>query len=270
MARHTATIIWSILGVVAFLVLAAAIVFGPGLYREGRSVVGPVLELARSDGAIEALTEELPFQPPPGDLVDEGRLLVFLKVRRDLVPHYERWSETRRTVEREIGESWQGAKEILGVTRDVFRAQVDILRGHGMSPAEFLWLEIRIYDEWHTGVERLLGRGASGISRRLYETTVEDLGFLDEQQQRHGRTPGLRAMERHLQERLQRLESAERPRIPGVAEANDRLFWEHREEIASLELDEHMALHSRLRELEGYSFTLDIGEDGRPRLPGGD
>jgi hypothetical protein len=268
MAR-TANIVWSVLGAVALLALGAAIIYGPGLYRKGRSVMGPVLELARSEGAIEALQEELPFAPPPGGLVDEERLLVFLEIRRMLVPQYERWSDTRRKVEREMGESWQGAKMILGVTRDVFRAQIDILRGKGMSPAEFLWLETRVYDEWHAEVERLLGKGAPEVSRRLRETTVEDLDVLEALQQRHGRTRGLQAMERHLRERLQRLEGEAQPRISSVLEANDRLFWEHHREIDALALDEHLTLHSRLRQLEGYTFSLDIGEDGRPRFPDG-
>ena len=149
MARERYRIEWVILGAVLAVVLGLVVVFGPGLYRKGKGVVAPIVEMARSDDAVQALNQELPFSPPADGRVDEERLLVFLAVRRELLSLYERWDETVATIdEGQGGDSWEDATVVLEETRRVFRAQVELLREHRMSPAEFRWLEERVYDTW--------------------------------------------------------------------------------------------------------------------------
>jgi|GEM_PF-2553573 len=258
MARSAASAVWTVVGVVAAILVGLAVLFGPRLYREGRQLVGPITDLARTEEALKSLDRELPFTPPADGVVSEERLRVFLDIRRELIPHYQRWEVLSRELEgRGDTQSWSAAKEVLAAVRDVLEAQVALLRGHGMSGAEFRWLERQVYDGWF---EKL---GASEADRLLRQSTEEDLLFVTELGARHGRSKALTEMEGRLQARLDDLAS------PSTADAtgspNSALLEHHRVEIAELDLSRYAEMHARLRQPPGEDFTVHLGDESEHR-----
>lgn len=258
MARSAASAVWTVVGVVAAILLGLAVVFGPKLYREGRQLVGPITGLARAEEEMAALDRDLPFTPPADGVIPEERLGVFLKIRRELVPHYQQWESLRRELER-TGDSqgWQATKEALAAVSDVLGMQTTLLRRHGMSGTEFRWLERRVYDGWY---EQL---GASDAEVRLRRATDEDLRFLAEVGARHGRSAALAEVQRHLEARLEALDSSQAAKASG--EPNSALLERHREEIAELELSEYQDLHTRMRQEPGEDFSIELGADSDSR-----
>ena len=267
MARERYRIEWVILGSVLAVIMGLLVIFGPGLYRKGKGVVGPIVELARSDNAIEALNQELPFVAPSDGLVSEERLEVFLAVRRGLIPHYENWQETVDKVEKEQGESsWEGAKEVLEETREVFRAQVELLKESRMSPAEFRWLEDEVYGNWWAAVtDQGNGESPESVLNRKNQTS-SDLELLDDLVERHGSSPLADEMKEHLAQRLAVLENPTLTDLEGVPDENEELFRARWEEISSLDLKKH-SLHARLRDedvrihLDETGTTVEAGEE---------
>ncbi len=262
MARNAASAVWTVLGVVAAALLVVAVVFGPRLYREGRAMVGPITDMARAEKELAALDAQLPWQEPADGRIAADRLTVFLAVRRDLAPHYQRWEEKRREVEgRPEPEGWQAAKEILAAAGQVLAAQTATLRQHGMSRAEFRWLELEVYDGWPHARAAAVSADAD---RRLRSLTEDDLRFVAGLAAEHGPSPALAAVGRRLEQRLAALppETA----APATDDPDQALLAARGEEIAALDFSAYQDLHARLRQAPGEEFTVRIGEGGdRPR-----
>ncbi len=246
---RTGGTIWVILGIVAAILLMLGLIYGPDLYRKGESIVAPIMQLTKLDESVNELDAALPFTPPDNGVASEERLLVFLEVRRQLVPHYEEWLAIEKQIERSGEENFETAGQVLGSVTDVFDAQIDTLRGLGMSPAEFRWYEFAVYDGWLDEVELMDVTGSSlANTGEISDMTRGDLEFVDLQISRHGSSPALAAVRQRLAARLDTMDNPAAPEIEGVAMENSALFWRHRESIARLKLDQHNDIHSRLRE----------------------
>jgi len=247
MAR-TGTTIWLVLGIGVAILLVLGLIYGPDLYRKGQSIVAPIMELSKSEEAIEALNAELPFSPPEDGLAVEERLLVFLEVRRQLLPHYEEWLVVEKRIERSGEEDFEVAGEVLDKVTDVYGAQVDVLRANGMSPAEFRWYELSVYEKWLTAVETAeMSNARLASTGEIRGLTEEDLAFVDQLRNRHGSSAALDAIRERLAGRLAGLDDPAIPAVEGVAADNSELYWQYREAIAELALDEHQEMHRRLR-----------------------
>lgn len=253
---RTGGTIMIILGIIVAILVMLGLIYGPELYRTGESIVAPIMELTRLDEAVDQLNTELPFAPPDDGLANEERLLVFFEVRRQLIPHYEKWQATEKQVERSGTEDLETAGNVLGSVTDVFYAQIDTLRGLGMSQTEFQWYEFAVYDGWLDKVEAIDMSGSSlAVTTEISEITSSDLQFVDQLRQQHGSSPALTAVHQRLSQRLEQLGNPAAPEIDGVLPENSALFWQHREAIAELKLDEHNDMHSRLR---GGSDNVNI------------
>jgi hypothetical protein len=261
--RNTSIIIVSIVGVFLLLFVTLALIVGPSIYREGRAFLGPIVEMAGVKEEFKTLNEELSFVPPESGLVTESRLLVFLDMREELKEVYEKWREVVRTVEKEHPDSWQGAKDVLTVTRDVIKAQVEVLRHHGMSAAEFRWLEDRVYREWLDQINHLLEDAEDlRLAGQLRRTAEEDLAFVGKLARQHGSSPMVEAMRRRLEQRLAELESPEMPMVPDIPTENQRLYWKLKERIAALILEEY-EMHNVYRDPSAVSVHIgDVPEVG--------
>jgi len=229
------------------VVVVPGVIYGPGLVREASTVIGPVKELASSEEALRSLDQEISFVPPEGEVIAEGRLLAFLDVREELLLRYEPWQRLVNGLQGHQTQSWAEAKQVLGLTAEVFEAQVRALRDRRMSRAEFVWLEDRIYGDWLSALDaHLPGEAGPVVTRRLRERTRADLRFVADLERRHGASAALTEMGRRLRERLAALEER-RPELEGMPVESQRLLWNHRERIRSLALD-RFELHGRLRE----------------------
>ncbi len=249
----TASSVWKVLGTAAAVTLvAAAALVGPRMYRAGRSVVAPVVEMSRLEDRLAALDAEFP-PPPGGPALDADRLRDFLAVRRDLVPAYRAWDEVVREVEAR-GESWAGARDVLAATRDVMRTQIEALRARSMSPEEFRTLERLVYDRWLDAVE------GSPRNTGVAEVTRSDLEFVRELTGRDGSSPALTAVEHRLAERLDTLASGGPPPVDGIAPEVGALLWAHHDEIADLRLGSH-TMHSTLRFPGQGGVQIRVGAD---------
>jgi hypothetical protein len=244
-------------GILVALLVAIGVFVGPTVYREGKAVVEPVVEMARTEDALEDLEREFPFAVPDGDAgVTEERLQQFLSIRHELEPVYAEWRETIERVEQVHGDdSWVGAKEALTSTRDVISGQISALRSAGMSPAEFRWLEKIVYRRWLAAV------GDEGVpigTDEVRALTAEDIEFVRELERRHGKSPALDAVKQRLEARLITAGGYQGPAVAGIAPATLALFWKHRQEIARLDL--------RLYELHQVLLT---GTGSGIRIEGG-
>ena len=257
MSRSAASAAWTVLGVVAAVLLALALVFGPRLYREGREMVGPMVDLARAEEAVKALDREMPWSPPPDGRIAPDRLEVFLAVRRDLRPFYERFEVLEKALEGRREQGWREAREALGVVREVFQAQVEGLRRRGMAPAEFRWLEEQVYGRWLSAVTRL---EAADADRRLRRATAEDLALIAELRRRHGGSAALDELEKRLDERARSLAVAEVEPLEELG-PNQALLAARRDEIAELSFERFAELHNRLRRGGSESVSIRIGEE---------
>ncbi len=246
-----------VFGAIALVVLAAlatiGVVWGPKLYREGRAVGGPILDLARAEKRLDALDESFPFTPPADGAVAPDRLEAFLDVRADLKPRYQAWQALVREIEKRGDESWETAREVIIATRNVIVAQIENLERARMSKSEFRWLETTVYDDW-------LDAGLSEpADARLLTATEDDLGFLGELEQRFGPTRALAEVRARLESRRDELRGPEVEAGP-----NDALFAAHNDRIANLRLDDFQEIHSHLvatsRGQDGV--TVKFGADG--------
>ncbi len=79
-------------GVIALVVVGVlamlAAVYGPRLVREGRAVGVPLVKMARSEKALDALDTTYSFEPPADGRIPPDRLEAFLEIREDLKPRY--------------------------------------------------------------------------------------------------------------------------------------------------------------------------------------
>jgi len=248
MTRTGATV-WTILGIIAAILTMLGLIYGPELYRKGESIVAPIIQLTKSEDAIKELNAELPFSPPEDGLAGEDRLLVFLEVRRQLIPHYEEWQAVEKQIERSGQEDFEAAGQALGKLTEVFDAQVDTLRALGMSAVEFRWYEFEVYDGWLDQVEAAeLSGTALASTSEIREMTSEDLQFVDQLRSRHGSSAALTAVRQRLADRLAGVDNPAAPEFDGIALENSMLYWQHREAIAELKLNQYQSMHTRLRE----------------------
>lgn len=261
------TVLWVILGIIALCFGVLALIYGPRIYREGKAVLGPISDLTASEEAIEQLNAEYPFQVPEDGLIDEERFVAFLDARQELRDHYTGWEQEVNRIENEQPESWQGAKQALAVTRDLFEAQVNVLRKRSMSATEFVWLEDMAYRTWLEEVRRILGSEVHPEAvARVEEMTRSDLGFVEELTARHGTSQALDAIEDRLNERLEELAKRERPAVEGVSAANQELFWKYHRRIENNALDTvGGGIHNRFR--EPAEVRIDVGSGRDQELP---
>lgn len=263
MARTTSTVLWSIAGCALLCLVVLGAVYGPGLWREGRALIGPIRELSRSQEALDELNARLAFEEPQDGLVSEERLLVLLEVRAELEQRYQHWSEMVETVEGQGEESLEAAKVALAETRDLLQAQIEILERHQMSGTELIWLESVVYDTWLDEIERIVDEERQPVVlQKLRETAEEDLSWLVQTEARYGRSQLSTAMKERLHSRLADLADPPPPAIDGVPQENQRLLWEHRERIMELDLEEYRGLHrDRFRQSGSVKISVDDEAD---------
>lgn len=257
---RTSTVVWSLIGAVVFLLGVLGAVYGPGVYREGKALVGPIVEMAKSEERLAALNTEMPFEKSADGSVGGDRFSVFLDIRRALLPRYLEWQSLERQLEEHGGEDWESAKEVLSAIQGVMTLQIETLQAHGMSPAEFIWIENLAYITWAETVEGALE--ASAVTEKLRETTVADKEAMADLERRFGTSRATREFATRLDHRLQTLDNPGPPTVEGVSKATSLLFWEHRDELADLDLAAYSELHGVLRGNNSVNINIDgEGED---------
>ena len=256
MAR-TSTVIVSLLLAVLVVLGVLGLIYGPDLYREGKALVGPIVELSQVEDQLAALDAEMPFTPPDDLVVPEDRFRVFLDIRRELLPRYTAWQELESRVESSGDEDWKTAKEVLAQVREVAAAQRAALAEHRMPPAEFIWIEDRVYGDWARAVA--FSPESRAVTEALAEAAREDLAVLDELDRRHGPSPASRELRRRFQLRAEVAQNPSAPVVEGVPEANASLFWAHREVIDELDLERYSDLHDLLR--DSGNVEIRVGEE---------
>jgi len=255
MAR-TSTVVWSIIGAVIAILGTLGLIYGPTLYREGKALVGPIVDIAQSEERLKALNEEIPFAEPAAGTVDPDRFAVFLDVRRDLLPRYLEWQSIERELENGGQEDWESAKEMLAAMQGVITMQVEVLRKHQMSPAEFVRIEDLAYRDWADKVTDVVEKSA--VAAKVREITVADLEALAALEGRYGPSQISRELAARLDRRLDSLDNPPPPMVEGVSEATSLMFWEHRQELIDLDLAAYSELHDFLR---GKDVNINIEDD---------
>ncbi len=256
MSRKTANVVGCVVIGLFLVVAIPAVTFGPRLAREASAVIKPVSALVGSEETLGRMDDGVAFVPPEDGSISEDRLLVFLQIREELKRSYEPWQAFVNTMKGQQTSSWPEAKKALRLTAEVFETQVRTLREHGMSRAELVWLEDRVYRDWLGAIDAQPGdSGRPLVSHRLRERTREDLRFLAELEQRYGASPALAEMDRRLRARMAALDE-NRPEVAGMPAATQELLWRSRDRIRALDLS-RCELHSRLR--NGHAPAGPVG-----------
>jgi hypothetical protein len=246
-----------VIGIVVAVLGVLGLIYGPGVYREGKAFVGPIVELSKVEDQLTGLNHEFPFSAPAGGEVGDERLSRFLSIRRELQPKYKGWEELIHQVDEANVEDWKTAKEVLGATQDVMTTQISVLREHRMSPAEFVWIEDKVYGDWADAVAS--ATRTSEVVDEVREVTADDLAFVDELEKRHGRSASTRELRSHFEARLTSLERPAMPVVDGISEADAMLFWSRRVEIAELDFTGYGDLHEAI---EGAGeIDIKVGAD---------
>jgi hypothetical protein len=255
---RTSTVVWSLIALVVAILAVLGAVYGPTMIREGRALVGPIVDIAQSEERLAELNTEMSFEEPSDGAVPADRLAVFIEIRRDLLPRYKEWQDIERELEKSGQEDWESAIEVLSAIQSVMGVQIETLRKHGMSPAEFVWIEDLVYRTWADEAEDAVSTSAEQDAVR--ETTVADLETLSELERRYGRSESMTEFAAHLGRRLSSLENPEPPVVEGVSPATSALLWAHREELRSLDLAAYSELHGILR--GGNNVNIEIDGEG--------
>lgn len=253
------TVVWSLIGTVVAVLGILGLIYGPGMYRQGKALVGPIVDIAQSEERLTALNDEIPFHQPPDGVISEERFSVFLGIRRDLLPRYLEWQAIERELEKGDPEDWGTAMEVLDAIRDVMAMQIETLRNHGMSPAEFIWIEDSTYVNWAEKIDEMIE--ASAITERIRETTVSDLDELTDLQRRYGESRATREFAARLEARLESLDNVDAPPLDGVPDENASLFWTNRQEIVELDLVRFSELHDIIRGNNTVNIKIEGDED---------
>jgi len=257
---RTSNVIWSLIALVAAILAVLGAVYGPRMYREGKALVGPIVDIAQSEDRLASLNADMPFVEPADGQVGEDRLRVFLNIRRDLLPQYKQWQDIERQLEKHGQEDWESAMEVLTAIQSVMAVQIATLEEHDMSPAEFVWIEDLAYETWLEQVEEQIS--TSVADELLRGTTEGDKARLDDLESRYGSSRATREFSTHLDQRLQTLDHPEAPVVDGVPQATSNLLWDHREELEGLHLAQYSELHGILRGNNNVSINIDgEGED---------
>jgi len=256
----TSTVVWSLIGTVVAVLGVLGLIYGPGMVRQGKALVGPIVDIAKSEERLRTLNDEIPFQEPADGMISGGRFAVFLDIRRDLLPRYLEWQAIERQLEAGDPEDWETGIEILTAIQRVMTMQIETLRTHGMSPAEFIWIEDSTYLGWAQRVADVIE--SSAITEKLRAITVSDQQTLADLERRHGSSRTTREFAAVLEARLETLDNPEPPMIEGVPDANRALFWEHRNEIVELDFARFSELHDILRGNNTVNINVDRDEDG--------
>lgn len=252
---RTSNVVWSVIGLAAAIIAVLGAVYGPKMYREGKALVGPIVDIAQSEERLADLNAGMSFEEPADGVVTEDRLRVFLDIRRELLPRYKQWQDIERELKKHGQEDWESAMEALTAIQGVMAVQIDTLESHGMSPAEFVWLEDLAYETWATQAE--LQIESSAITETIRQTTVGDMENLAELEKRFGTSRTTKEFAARLEQRLRALDNPEPPMIEGVSDAASALFWTHREELADLDLSQYSELHGVVRGGNSVNITID-------------
>ena len=242
---RTSTVVWSLIGTVIAVLGILGLIYGPGMYRQGKAIIGPIVDIAQSEERLTALNTEIPFDESADGNVGEDRFSIFLDIRRELLPRYLEWQSIERQLEKQGQEDWGSAMEVLVAIQGVMTLQIETLQAHGMSPAEFVWIEDLAYVTWAERVEDAIE--TSAVTETLRETTVADIKFLAELERRYGSSRATGEFAVLLDQRLQSLDNPGPPTVEGVSDATSSLFWVHREELDDLDLAAYSELHGVLR-----------------------
>ena len=87
----------------------------------------------------------------------------------------------------------------------------------------------------------------SAVTEKVRETTFADMEALADLEGRFGSSRTTKEFTALLERRLQSLDNPDPPTVEGVSYATSALFWEHREELADLDLAAYSELHGVLR-----------------------
>jgi len=252
---RASNVIWSLIGVVVAIIGILGAVYGPDLYRKGKGLVAPIVEISRAEESLAELNADLPFSEPDDGVVPEDRLAVFLEIRRTLLPRYQEWQHMERELEKGTQEDWDTAMGVLAAIQEVMSLQMETLSTHEMSPAEFVWIEDQIYLTWLPHVEDAVRAVAARDALR--DATTEDLEVLAELERQHGTSAASLSFGNRLRQRLEELGSSNAPKVEGVAEATSELFWVHRHDLDNLNLASYSELHKFLRGAENVDIKID-------------
>jgi hypothetical protein len=252
---RVSNVVWSLIGLVVAIIGILGAVYGPDLYRGGKDLVAPIMEISRAEDTLSELNDELPFTPPDGGLVPENRFTVFLEIRRALLPRYQEWQHMERDLEKGTQEDWSTAMDVLAAVQEVMSLQVETLRTHGMSPAEFVWIEDQIYNTWLPHVADAVRAVAARDALR--EATTEDLEILAELERQHGTSAASLSFGNHLRQRLAEIGESNAPEVEGIAAEASELFWAHRQELDDLDLGSYSELHTFIRGGDNVEINID-------------
>jgi len=252
---RTSNVIWGLIALVAAILAVLGAVYGPRMYREGKALVGPIVDIAQSEERLAGLNADMPFEEPGDGQVGGDRLRVFLDIRRDLLPEYKHWQDIERQLEKHGQEDWESAMEVLSAIQSVMAVQIATLEEHGMSPAEFVWIEDLTYETWLEQVEEQISTSAA--DELLRETTEGDKARLDELESRYGSSRATKEFSTHLNQRLHTLDHPEPPVIDGLPQATSALLWDHRKELEDLHLAQYSELHGILRGNNNVNINID-------------
>ncbi len=252
---RASNVIWSLIGLVVAIIGILGAVYGPDLYRKGKGLVAPIMEISRAEDTLDELNTELPFTVPDDGLVPIDRFTVFLEIRRTLLPRYQEWQHMERELEKSTQEDWSTAMDVLAAVQEVMSLQVETLRTHGMSPAEFVWIEDRIYLTWLPHVADAVRAGAAKDALR--DATTEDLEILAELERQHGTSAASLSFGNHLRQRLDGLGLSNAPEVEGVSAATSDLFWDNRHELDDLDLTSYSELHKFIRGGDNVEINID-------------
>jgi hypothetical protein len=255
---RTSTVVWSLIALVAAILAVLGAVYGPTMIREGRALVGPIVDIAQSEERLAELNTEMPFEEPTDGVVPADRLAVFIDIRKALLPRYEEWQDIERELERNGQEDWESAVEVLTAIQTVMSVQIETLRDHGMSPAEFVWIEDLVYRTWAEEAEDSVSTSAAHEAVR--ESTEADMERLAELERKYGRSKSMTEFAAHLEERLNSFENPDPPVVEGVSVETSALLWTHRDELGALDLAAYSELHGILR--GGNNVNIQIDGEG--------
>ena len=146
------------LGAILVLLLVATAVVGPGIYREGRKFVGPIVAMGQSGKRLQAYSQAHPYKHPADDRIDPERLMRFLDIRRKVDELYSGLLPELQAIPRGQSQDYHDAQKALATMQKLIPARIQIFLDAEMTPAEYHDLERVVYGTWLPALHGMEGR----------------------------------------------------------------------------------------------------------------
>ncbi|HUG52663.1 MAG TPA: hypothetical protein VMR21_03650 [Vicinamibacteria bacterium] len=157
-------------GVLLALCGAVAAVFGPGVLRRARGAYAPIARMQGEQADFEAWVKQQGWREPALPSLTAEKLDAFLALRKELLRLEGQEDRMRNRSPESQKPSLRDVPAIVRGVGDLVGGRLAAFRRHGLTPAEYDYLERLVYGEWRSA---LVSAGTDPAARNRAAAEIE-------------------------------------------------------------------------------------------------